>query len=168
MSTLQELRALLELQLEAFDRELRVELPQRIAAAVSMGDLSENAEYTSALERQEFVRARLGQLQRRMSELSRIDLRDVPRDRAGFGSRVEVEDEDGERRTWRLVFPEFVELDGEMVSIASPMGRALVGARPGEQVWLETPDGEVTCTVISVITMHGESISLDDSEGGDG
>ncbi len=162
MSTLDELRARLESQLEAFDRELRVELPRRIAAAVAMGDLSENAEYSSALERQEFVRARLGQLTRRMSELSRIDLRDVPRDRAGFGSSVEVEDQSGDRQSWRLVFPEFVELDEEMVSIASPMGKALVGKRPGDEVWLETPDGERTYRVLSVITLHG--VRIDEEE----
>ena len=162
MSTLEELRARLEGQLEAFDHELRVELPKRIATAVAMGDLSENAEYTSALERQEFVRARLGQLSRRMSELSRIDLRDVPRDRAGFGSRVEVEDEEGERQFWRLVFPEFVELDEEMVFIASPMGRALVGSKPGDEVWLETPDGERTCKVIAVVTLHGVMIGQEE------
>jgi len=159
MITLDELRARLQQQIESFDRELRIELPRRIATAVAMGDLSENAEYTSALERQEFVRARLGQLARRQGELSRIDLRDVPRDRAGFGSRVEVEDKDGDRHAWRLVFPEFIDIDDEMVSIASPMGRALLGTRPGDEVWLDTPDGERTYRVLGVVTLHGDSVA---------
>lgn len=166
MTTLDELRARLQSQIEGFDRELRIELPQRIAAAVAMGDLSENAEYTSALERQDFVRARLGQLARRQGELSRIDLRDVPNDRAGFGSRVEVEDEQGDRHGWRLVFPEFIELDDEMVSIASPMGRALIGTRPGDEVWLDTPDGERTYRVLEVVTLHGVSVPAPETENG--
>ena len=102
---LEELRSRLQKQIEDFDHELRVELPRRIAAAVALGDLRENAEYSSALERQEFVRARLSQLTRRQSELSSIDLRDVPRDTAGFGSQVAIADDDGERSTFRIVFP---------------------------------------------------------------
>lgn len=165
MTMLDELRARLQSQIEVFDRELRIELPKRIAAAVAMGDLSENAEYSSALERQEFVRARLGQLSRRLSELSRIDLRDVPRDQAGFGSRVDAEDGNGRRHSWRLVFPEFVELDDAMISIASPLGRALIGRRPGDEVWIDTPDGELTYTVVEVVTLHGEPVSSG-AEGG--
>jgi transcription elongation factor GreA len=163
---LDELRSRLQGQIEAFDHELRIELPRRIAAAVAMGDLSENAEYSSALERQEFVRARLGQLTRRQSELSRIDLRDVPRDRVGFGSRVEVEDEDGRRLAWRIVFPEFVELDDEeMISIASPLGRALAGTRPGDDVGLDTPDGERRYRVLAVVTLHGEAVTAEPDGG---
>lgn len=166
MPTLEELRARLQGQIEEFDHELRVELPKRIATAVAMGDLSENAEYSSALERQEFVRARLGQLTRRQGELSRIDLRDLPRDRTGFGSYVEVEDEDGEKHAWRLVFPEFVGLDDDMVSVASPMGRALIGSRPGDEVWLDTPDGERTYRVLHVVTLHGEQVAAPESDDG--
>lgn len=153
---LEDLRNRLQTQIEEFDRELRIELPKRIAAAVALGDLSENAEYSSALERQEFVRARLTQLTRRQSELSRIDLRDVPRDVAGFGSRVEVRDAEGETHEWRIVFPEFVELDDAMISIASPLGKALLGARPGQEVTLETPSGERSYVVLVVETLHGE------------
>ncbi|MFN2420064.1 MAG: GreA/GreB family elongation factor [Gemmatimonadota bacterium] len=165
MTMLDELRTRLQGQIEEFDRELRVELPKRIAAAVAMGDLSENAEYSSALERQEFVRARLGQLTRRLSELSRIDLRDVPRDRVGFGSRVAAEDEEGRRHAWRLVFPEFVDLDDELISIASPLGRALIGSRPGDEVWFDTPDGERTFRVVEVVTLHGVAVPME-SDGG--
>lgn len=157
---LDELRQQLQQQIEELDRELRIELPKRIAAAVALGDLRENAEYSSALERQEFVRARLGQLTRRQSELSRIDLRDVPDDRAGFGSRVNVEDAEGGRHTMVIVFPEFVDLEDEMISIASPLGRALVGSRPGDEVALETPGGERQYRVLDVVTLHGESVAL--------
>ncbi|MGH7588668.1 MAG: GreA/GreB family elongation factor, partial [Gemmatimonadota bacterium] len=100
---LQELRQRLDDQIAELDRELRIELPRLIAEARALGDLRENAEYSAALERQEFVRARLSQLTRRQSELSAIDLREVPRDRAGFGSRIRLEGEDGERHSWQLV-----------------------------------------------------------------
>jgi transcription elongation factor GreA len=156
---LQELRSRLQAQIEEFDRELRIELPQRIAFAVSLGDLSENAEYSSALERQEFVRARLSQLSRRQSELSSIDLRDVPRDTAGFGSQVTLAGDDGERASLRIVFAEFVDMGDEMISIASPMGRALIGARPGQRVRLDTPSGERAYLVLEIVTLHGETLT---------
>lgn len=158
---LEELRSRLQSQIEEFDRELRIELPKRIATAVAMGDLRENAEYSSALERQEFVRARLSQLTRRQSELSSIDLRDVPRDVAGFGSRVALAGDDGERMTLRIVFPEFIELDDEMISIASPLGRALIGVQPGQRVTLSTPGGERAYRVMEIVTLHGEILSAE-------
>jgi transcription elongation factor GreA len=156
---LDELRNRLHQQIADLDRELRVELPELIAKAVAMGDLRENAEYSAALERQEFVRARLSQLTRRQSELSAINLRDLPHDRAAFGSRVELEDGDGERQEWHLVFPEFVDFDGGMISTASPLGRAILGARPGDEVTLEAPDGARAYVVIEVITLHGDRVS---------
>ena len=153
---LDELKLQLQKQVEELDHELRVELPKRIGAALAMGDLRENAEYSSALERQEFVRARLGQLTRRQGELSRIDLRDLPSDTAGFGSRVAALDAEGRRHEWQIVFPEFVDQSDTMISIASPLGRALIGARPGKEVWFDAPDGERTFTVIEVTTLHGD------------
>jgi transcription elongation factor GreA len=158
---LEELRARLQAQIEEFDHELRVELPKRIATAVAMGDLRENAEYSTALERQEFVRARLSQLTRRQSELSGIDLREVPRDAVGFGSRVALADDDGGKMTLRIVFPEFVELDDEMISLASPLGRALLGARPGQKVNLQAPGGERSYVVLEIVTLHGETLTYE-------
>lgn len=159
---LEELRARIEAQITELDRELRIELPERIAKAVALGDLRENAEYSSALERQEFVRARLTQLTRRQGELSSIDLRDLPEDRVAFGSWVRLEDKSGEVHEWRLVFPEFVELDGDMVSIASPLGRSVIGKQPGEEVWIETPDGEMSYRVITIETLHGIRLEIED------
>ena len=160
---LEELRARLQSQIEEFDHELRIDLPKRIATAVALGDLRENAEYSSALERQEFVRARLAQLTRRQSELSSIDLRDVPRDAVGFGSRVDVASEDGERTSLRIVFPEFVDMGDEMISIASPLGRALIGARPGQRVSLATPGGDRAYVVLQITTLHGEVLTTEGS-----
>ncbi|MDX1623903.1 MAG: GreA/GreB family elongation factor [Gemmatimonadota bacterium] len=161
---LEDLKSQLQEQIEEFDRELRIELPKRIAAAVAMGDLRENAEYSAALERQEFVRTRLGQLTRRQSELSRIDLRDVPRDSVGFGSRVVAENGDGERHEWQIVFPEFLALDDDMISIASPLGRALLGTRPGDEIAFETPEGEKEFRVLEVETLHGNVVTADGEE----
>lgn len=160
---LEELRSRLQSQIEEFDHELRVELPKRIATAVALGDLRENAEYSSALERQEFVRARLAQLTRRQSELSSIDLRDVPRDVAGFGSHVALASDDGERSSLRIVFPEFVDMGDEMISIASPLGRALIGARPGQRISLVTPSGDRAYVVLAVTTLHGETLTSEGS-----
>ncbi len=153
------LRAQLDQQIAELDHELRVELPRAIAYAVGLGDLSENAEYSAALERQELVRARISQLTRRQSEISSLDLREIPRDSAGFGSEVELEDARGERQVWRLVFPEFVDLDDNMISLASPLGRAILGARPGDEVMMRAPDGEQRYSVIRVVTVHGETVS---------
>lgn len=161
---LDDLRRQLQTQIEEFDRELRIELPKRIAAALEMGDLRENAEYSSALERQEFVRARLSQLARRQGELSRIDLRDLPDDTIAFGSRVRVRDTDGERHEWQLVFPEFVDLSDQMISIASPLGRGLVGSKPGDEVVLHAPDGERTFFVLRVETLHGRVLEHSEEE----
>lgn len=162
---LQELRQRLDEQIAELDRELRIELPRLIAEARALGDLRENAEYSAALERQEFVRARLSQLTRRQSELSSIDLREVPRDRAGFGSRIRLEGEDGERRSWQLVFAEFADFDDGMVSLASPLGRAVLGARPGDRVQLQAPGGARGFLVVEIVTVHGETLS--DKAGGD-
>jgi transcription elongation factor GreA len=152
---LQELREQLDRQIAELDRELRIELPRLIAEARALGDLRENAEYTAALERQELVRARLAQLTRRQSELSAIDLRSVPRDQAGFGSRVQLEDETGDRNSWQLVFPEFADFDDGMISLASPLGRAILGARPGDRIQLDAPSGARSFQVVEILTLHG-------------
>ncbi|NIM63493.1 MAG: transcription elongation factor GreA, partial [Acidobacteria bacterium] len=120
----------------------RVELPKEIKTAVAMGDLRENAEYHAALERQAFVRARIGQLRERLGALNSLNLDQVPRDRAGIGSRIELLDLDtDEEITFELVFPEVADLERGLLSIASPIGKALVGLKVGEEVRVEIPSG---------------------------
>lgn len=136
------------------DRELRVELPSEIRRAVELGDLRENAEYSAALERQEFVRARLSHLQRRLSEIGRLSPRDIPRDRIALGSRVTLEFESGEREVILLVLPDFVEETNGSVSINSPIGRALLGRVAGDRVNLEVPDGARRAEVHAFATLH--------------
>jgi transcription elongation factor GreA len=151
---LDEIKARIEGEIETLTRELNVELPERISAAVELGDLRENAEYKSALERQQFVEARIGHLSQRMSELSRIDLKAMPVDRVGFGSRVTILDvEQDQELTFTLVAGDFMDLDGGQVSMASPIGQGLKGAREGEEVTVTLPVGERTYLVKDLVTL---------------
>ncbi len=140
---LNEIREKLESEIEALITELNVELPDRISKAVELGDLRENAEYKSALERQQFVQARIGQLSKRMSDLSKIDVDAMPSDRVGFGSRVTIVDvELREELNLTLVAGDFMDLEAGHVSLESPIGRGLLGAAEGQDVTIELPRGQ--------------------------
>ena len=129
---MREIRDKLESELKSLEHELRVELPKEIKTALAMGDLRENAEYHAALERQGFVKARIGQLRQRLGELGTIDLSRVPTDRAGLGSRLKVLDLDSdEELELRLVFPELADSSRGMISIASPV--SLIPSSPSMQ-----------------------------------
>lgn len=151
---LDEIKEKLEGEIEALARELNVDLPHRIQKAVELGDLRENAEYKSALERQQFVQARIGHLQHRMSELSKIDVTHMPADRVGFGSRVTVRDLNMEEEvTFTIVAGDFMDLDAGHISLASPIGRGLLGAREGEEVAIELPRGERRFQILQLSTL---------------
>jgi transcription elongation factor GreA len=151
---LEEIRERIEGEIEKLTYELNVELPDRISKAVELGDLSENAEYKSALERQQFVQARIGHLAKRMSELSKIDVKAMPLDRVGFGSRVTILDRTMDQELeFSLVAGDFMDLDGGQVSMASPIGRGLLGAREGEEVTVQLPVGERTYFVKKLVTL---------------
>lgn len=152
---MKEARQRLEGELRQLERELRVELPQEIKKALAMGDLRENAEYHAALERQSFVKARIGQLRIRLTELGMINMAQVPKDRAGLGSSLTVLDLDQDVEiTWELVVPEVADLERGLISIASPIGRGLVGKRPGEEVVVEIPSGRRRFEVLQLRTVH--------------
>lgn len=152
---MKEARQKLEDELRQLERELRVELPQEIKKALAMGDLRENAEYHAALERQSFVKARMGQLRTRLTELGMINMANVPKDRAGLGSSLTVLDLDQEVEiTWELVVPEVADLDRGLISIASPIGRGLVGKCPGDEVTIDIPSGRRRFEVLELRTMH--------------
>ncbi len=141
-------------EIEGLTRELNVVLPDRIARAVELGDLRENAEYKSALERQQFVEARIGHLARRMSELSKIDLASMPVDRVGFGSRVTVLDVAmGRELEFTLTAGDFIDLEAGHVSLESPIGRGLLGVRQGDDVVIQLPAGPRTYSVRAVETL---------------
>jgi len=151
---LDEIRERIESEIESLTHELNVELPDRINKAVELGDLRENAEYKSALERQSFVQARSSHLSQRMAELSKIDVKAMPADRVGFGSRVKVKDHFmDEKVDFTIVAGDFMDLDSGQVSMASPIGRGLLGAKEGEDVVIELPVGERTFTVLELVTL---------------
>ena len=127
-----------------------------------MGDLRENAEYKAALERQSYVRSRIGQLQQRLSELSRLKLDSLPRDRIHLGSLVRVVDlETDEETTYELVIAENADASRGRISIASPIARGLMGREAGDEVRIRTPSGVRNLEIVSVETHH-------DRQGGDG
>lgn len=141
-------------EVEALTRELHVELPQRIEKAVELGDLRENAEYKAALERQEFVRARIGHLSRRLAELAKINVDDMPADRVGFGSKVRVHDLGlDETVTYTIVAGDFIDFEAGHVSLESPIGRGLVGAREGDEVTVRLPAGERRFRIVELSTL---------------
>lgn len=142
-------------EVEKLQHELNVVLPNEIRKAVELGDLRENSEYKSALERQQFVQARLGQLRQRLSKLSQIDMTQIPSDKVGLGSRVVVEDErSGARETYHLVFGDAVEFEDGHVTMSSPIGRALIGKSVGEVAVLKLPTINRRLKVVELATIH--------------
>ncbi len=143
--------------LAALERELRIEIPERIRLARELGDLRENGEYEVAKDRQGFLHAQVSHLQQRIAELSSIDLSQVPRDRAALGSTVHlVDEESGEERIFRLVASEEVDTSRGWISPASPVGRALVGRRLGDITTITAPNSVRRYEVTRVITLHDE------------
>ena len=160
---LEELKNKLGEEIERLTHELQVTLPEAIKKAVEHGDLRENSEYKSALERQQFVQARLNHLTRRAGELSKIDMSQVPTDRIGFGSRVTVVDmRTREEETYSLVFGDYIDIDSGQISVASPLGQALMGKKKGETVSLTLPRGERKLKIKSMTTLAQMAESKED------
>jgi transcription elongation factor GreA len=154
-----ELKQKLQAEVERLNHEINFVLPKEIERARAHGDLRENSEYKAALERQQFVTSRLSHLRLRLSKLSSVHESDIPRDRVGFGSRVSVQDLDTKQReTYVLTLGEFVEGDeagGEMsVSLASPLGKALLGTRVGQSVKIALPLGQRRLKIVELETVH--------------
>ena len=144
-------------ELEVLETELRVHLPREIKRALEYGDLRENSEYKAALERQSFVKARIGQLRQRLSEISSIDISQVPRDRAAYGSTLVLYDaERDEEVTYRLVTPEESDPAAGLISTTSPVGRSLMGKEEGDGVKVVTPNGARNFEIRRMTTLHDE------------
>lgn len=142
-------------EVEKLQYELNVTLPNEIRKAVELGDLRENSEYKAALERQQFVQARLGQLRQRLSKLSSIDPAQIPADRVGLGSKVVVEDQKtSSRETYHLVFGDALEFEEGHVTMSSPIGRALLGKGVGDVVQLRLPTMVRSMKVVELQTIH--------------
>ena len=144
-------------EIAQLDRELKTELPKEIKRARELGDLRENAEYQAAKERQRLVESRISLLQKRVSEISLMNLDRIPRDKVGFGSTVTLRDEAGQSIVYQLVMPEDANVDEGLISTASPIGRALLNKEEGEDVVVRTPNGaERRFEVQKLVTIHDE------------
>ncbi|MBM3764062.1 MAG: transcription elongation factor GreA [Acidobacteria bacterium] len=154
---MEELKKKLQDEIAALEHEFRTELPKEILRARELGDLSENAEYHAAKERQGLVNARLGQLRKRLQDLSMIDLTKVPRDRVGFGSTVIVFDVIREEEiTYRLVASEESDVKNGLISTSSPIGKGLLNRQAGDEVKIQVPGGTLQFEVVRLTTIHGE------------
>jgi len=151
----QKIRSKLEAEIAALERELHYDLPKEIAKARAHGDLSENAEYKFAKERQHLVGMRLQQLRKRMADLSLINLAKIPRDRIGYGSQVTLLDtEKNDELIYQLVTAEESDVGQGLISTTSPIGRALLGKQEGELVRVQTPAGARNFEVVRVLTIY--------------
>src|ERR1700727_3806940 len=148
----------LEEEIKLLEHELTTELPAEIKKAVALGDLSENAEYHMAQQRQVFVNARLGQLKKRMADLSLVNLSNIPRDRVAFGSTVLVYDTTkDEKIEYKLVTSEESDVNQGLISTTSPIGKALVGKQVGDMATVVTPKGKRELEVLKLATIHDET-----------
>jgi transcription elongation factor GreA len=149
------IKAKLAEEIKALEYELTTELPAEIKKAVALGDLSENAEYHMAKQRQVFVNARLGQLKKRMGELAMVNLANIPHDKVGFGSTVTVYDSTkDEKIEYKLVTSEESDVSQGLISTTSPIGRALVGKVIGDIAVVITPNGKRELEVLKLSTIH--------------
>ncbi len=152
------IRQKLEEEIKTIEHELNTELPKELMKARAHGDLSENAEYKYAKERQGFLSARLGQLQKRLADVAMLNLDNLPKDRAGYGSKVSVLDlSKSVEVEYKLVTTEEADAAKGMISTTSPIGRALLGRRVGDEVKVQTPAGIKEFEIVGLKTIHDEA-----------
>ncbi len=152
------IRRKLEDEIRTLEHELNHELPKELKKAVALGDLSENAEYHMAKQRQEFVRARLGQLKKRMAELSLVNMNNIPKDKAALGSTITVYDSTkDEEIEYKLVTSEESDVSKGLISTTSPIGRALMGKKVGDNTTVVTPNGKRELEILKLTTIHDEA-----------
>jgi transcription elongation factor GreA len=153
----EQIKKKLQDEMTLLEHELNHELPKELKKAVALGDLSENAEYHMAKQRQEFVKARLRQLGRRLADLSLINMNNIPKDKIGLGSRVRVYDNDkNEEVKFQLVTSEESDVAAGKISTTSPIGRALLNKKVGDTAVIITPNGKREMEVLSLTTIHDE------------
>jgi transcription elongation factor GreA len=155
---LSKIKAKLQLELDALEHELNVDLPKEIAVARAHGDLSENAEYKYAKERQGYVNAKIGNLKKRMGDLGMLNLTNIPKDRAGYGSRIVVLDvQKSVEVEYKLVSSEEADVEKGLISTTSPIGRALLNRKVGDEVMVTTPAGQKEFEIVRLATIHEEA-----------
>lgn len=151
----EEIKLKIQEELRQLEVELRTEIPQELKKAVAMGDLSENAEYEAARNRQDYVRARIAGLRKRLGDISMIDVSRLPHDRVGYGSTVVLYDLDsGDEVTYRLVMAEDSDIAQHKISTTSPIGRGLMGRAEGDETEITTPNGKRRFEVVKLTTIH--------------
>jgi transcription elongation factor GreA len=144
-------------EIDHLSHELNVELPKEIAVARAHGDLSENAEYKFAKERQGYVNAKIGQLKKRMGDLGMLNLTNIPKDRSGYGSRIIVLDLQRDLKIeYKLVSSEEADAEKGLISTTSPIGKALLNRKVGDEIQVATPNGKKEFEVVRLSTIHDE------------
>jgi transcription elongation factor GreA len=152
---MEDIKRKLQEDISAIEHELRIELPKEILKARAHGDLSENAEYHAAKERQRYLEARLGQLKKRLGEMSMVDLSRLPQDKVGLGSTVVVLDlQKDQEITYRIVTSEEADVSTGRISTSSPIGRGLLGKALGDVVKIRIPDGVREFEIVKLVTIH--------------
>lgn len=151
----EQIRRKLQDEINALEHELVHELPKEIKKAAALGDLSENAEYHMAKQRQEFVKARVRQLGKRLAELSMVNMNNIPKDRVGLGSTVKVFDNTkNEEIEYNIVTSEESDVGAGKISTTSPIGRALLNKKIGDTAVVVTPNGKRELEILSLATIH--------------
>ena len=145
----------LQEEILALEHELNHELPKELKRARALGDLSENAEFHMAKQRQDYVGARLAQLKRRLAELSMVNYSNIPKDKIAFGSKVVLYDVDRDAEIeYKLVTSEEAVVSKGLISTTSPIGRGLMGKKPGDAVKIATPNGAREFEIRAIQTIH--------------
>ena len=148
----------LQEEMNQLEHELVHDLPKEIKKAAALGDLSENAEYHMAKQRQEFVKARLRQLGKRMGDLALINMDNIPRDKVGLGSTVRIYDNNkNEEVEYKLVTSEEADVASGKISTSSPIGRALLNKKVGDTAIVVTPNGKREMEILRLSTIHDEA-----------
>ena len=151
----EQIKRKLQDEINALEHELIHELPKEIKKAAALGDLSENAEYHMAKQRQEFVKARVRQLGKRLADLSMVNMNNIPKDRVGLGSTVKVYDNTkNEEIEYNIVTSEESDVATGKISTTSPIGRALLNKKVGESAIVMTTNGNRELEILSLTTIH--------------
>jgi len=152
---LKEAKKKLENEIRQLGRELKAEIPKALKTAAAMGDLSENADYSAAKERQSFLQVRLAQLRERLATLSMVNLSKIPTDKVSYGSKVVLLDLDTDKEvTYKLVSSEESNVKEGLISTASPIGQSLMGREEGDEVQIRTPGGIKNYEIVQFTTLH--------------
>ncbi len=151
------IRHRIEEEIRTVEHELNTELPKELMKARAHGDLSENAEYKYAKERQGYLSARLGQLQKRLADVAMLNLSNLPKDRVGYGSTVRVLDaKTSAESEYKLVTTEEADAAKGLISTTSPIGKALLGKKLGDEVAVQTPGGKKEFEIVQLKTIHDD------------